>query len=109
MARRNGCWKKQASCDVSRVATEPAAYARTLVHQALVSRDQGDMDLAVTRARAAHTLFENAADASVEERQIASIELAEILRRRSEYDEGRSLVEPISRMRRCHPGSAFGR
>jgi eukaryotic-like serine/threonine-protein kinase len=79
----------------ARAESEPVAYARTLINQALVSREQGELELADTRARAAVALFQNASEATVDERHMAVLELADILRRRGEFDEAAKMVEPI--------------
>jgi serine/threonine protein kinase len=71
---------------------EPTAYAQALLSQALLKRDQGELERATTLARDAEQVLRVSAARS-EVLQRARLDLAEILRRRTELDEAATLAE----------------
>jgi eukaryotic-like serine/threonine-protein kinase len=71
-------------------ASAPLAHSQTLLSQALVKREQGDFERAALLARDAIRILESAGDVDALPR--ARLELAEILRRRSELTEAAQLA-----------------
>ena len=81
---------------------QPAPYAQSLLNQALVKRDQGDLARAETLARDAVAALPGSSVPQVAARERAHLELAEILRRRSKLDE----AEPFAAAVLAHYESA---
>ncbi|HET7202258.1 MAG TPA: tetratricopeptide repeat protein, partial [Steroidobacteraceae bacterium] len=75
-----------------RRSEDPAAYAQALLSQALLKRDQGDLERATVLARDAVRALQDAAVQS-EVLHRARLDLAEILRRRTQLDEAAALAE----------------
>jgi eukaryotic-like serine/threonine-protein kinase len=75
----------------SEATTAPAAHARVLLSQALLARSQGDFARAEKLARSSIQLLERE-PAALEDLLTARLELADILRLRSELDEASALV-----------------
>jgi non-specific serine/threonine protein kinase/serine/threonine-protein kinase len=74
-------------------ADEPVAYAQTLLSQALLKRDQGDLERATMLARDAERLLQAEGAEAHAALHLVRLDLAEILRRRTELDEAAALAE----------------
>jgi eukaryotic-like serine/threonine-protein kinase len=72
---------------------DPAAYAEALLSQALLKRDQGDLERATAVARDAERVLQAAGGPQSDALHRARLDLAEILRRRTELDEAAALAE----------------
>jgi non-specific serine/threonine protein kinase/serine/threonine-protein kinase len=70
----------------------PAAYAHALQSRAILRRDQGEFEDATALARDAAKILESTPDVPRADVQRAWLDLAEILRRRSELDEASTLA-----------------
>jgi non-specific serine/threonine protein kinase/serine/threonine-protein kinase len=93
-------------------ASAPLAHSQALLSQALVKREQGDFERAALLARDAIRILESAGD--VDALQRARLELAEILRRRSELTEAAelatgALTDPASDAIRARALQTLGR
>ncbi len=72
---------------------EPVAHAQVLLSQALLKREQGDLERATLLAREAERMLQGAGTAATDALSLVRLELAEILRRRTELDEAAVLAE----------------
>ncbi len=68
-------------------------YAQVLLSQALLKRDQGDLERATLLAREAEGVLQGAGTAATDALHLVRLDLAEILRRRTELDEAAALAE----------------
>jgi serine/threonine protein kinase/tetratricopeptide (TPR) repeat protein len=71
---------------------DPAAYAQALLSQSMLKREQGDLERATVLARDAERALQ-AAGMQTDVWHRARLDLAEILRRRTELDEAATLAE----------------
>jgi tetratricopeptide (TPR) repeat protein len=72
---------------------DPVAYARALLSQAVLEREQGNLERATTLARDAEQVLVQAGSADEHALHVVRLDLAEILRRRTELDEAAALAE----------------
>jgi eukaryotic-like serine/threonine-protein kinase len=78
-------------------AREPAAYAQTLLDMALVRREQGDFAASEQMVRDAVRVLEAPSVSASDIQRRARLDLVEILRLRSKFDEAAQLAEQIVR------------
>jgi serine/threonine protein kinase len=71
---------------------DPAAYAQALLSQSMLKREQGDLERATILARDAERVLQ-AAGMQTDVWHRARLDLAEVLRRRTELDEAATLAE----------------
>ena len=72
---------------------DPVAHAQVLLSQAVLKREQGELQRATTFARDAERTLQGHGAAGTDALRLARLELAEILRRRTELDEAARLAE----------------
>jgi serine/threonine-protein kinase len=74
--------------------TEPGSYAKALLDLALVKREEGDLDRAIELAREALEILERSGR-ELDVIDQVKVELANLLRRTSEFDEAGALVAQV--------------
>ena len=72
---------------------EPVAYAQALLSQAVLKREQGDLERATTLARDAEQVLVGSKPVDAHALHVVRLDLAEILRRRTELEEAAALAE----------------